>query len=401
MATTTADKHYYVANVAPALLQRPSLSPNAKLVAIVLLMHYNRTSGLCYPMQDVIGAEVGLSERTVMRAIAELRQHGMIEREARSAPRGKAKGRANLYRLTGLLDLCSQPIRSASEVTKLVGHAKTEVTKTTPREVTKTTPHASDFRAITANSEETRYTAAASDHDSLSEVDDQTVPAPVWDGKAEPREAGEVTKTTPHSARIAQDGPLKGLSIGAIHEQRLAPNGESAFDVFADAEAWGEATYAIKAAGGEEFNPDALSKLIDDYGSELVWFQAKWFSRRLASRKNPPDRPTAYFVQSVRNDYPVNPTWPEYCRWYHGKLSDAQIADRPNEDASALELLRWMNRHDWTLLDFPERIRARLGDAVIHDPEAQAEMIAAATAAIEAFAPPAPDCNDELVEVPF
>ena len=57
MATTT-NKNYYVAHVAPALMQHPTLSLYARTVGISLLMHRNNKTGLCYPEQTTIADEL-------------------------------------------------------------------------------------------------------------------------------------------------------------------------------------------------------------------------------------------------------------------------------------------------------------------------------------------------------
>lgn len=368
-STTAKQPHYYVGNVAPALFQRSGLSPAAKIVATCLLMHKNRTTGLCYVTQMLLAIECEVSRLTVTRALAELRDRGLISWEARKAPRGRAKGRANSYDLSGLEALCSKPIMAAETVSSMT------VSPMIHRDVSPVIPHASDFRAITDNSLLTVDSTIASQPGLLMKGRLGSVAVSV-DGKTEPRETGDVSPVIPHSPRIAQAGPLKGLSVGAIHERRLAPNSESAFEACVEAEAWDEATHTIKAAGGEEFNPDGLSKLCEEYGNERVWFQAKWFARRLASLVKPPDKPTAYFVQCVRNDYPVNPSWPEYCRWIHGRMSEAELADVPAEDASALELVRWMYRHDWRVVDFPTGVQARLNYAAMHDEDVLDEILA-------------------------
>ena len=304
MQQPKADKHYYVGNVPPALLQHPTLSPTAKLIGIALLMHYNRTSDLCYPTQKVIAAELGLNERTIIRATSELCACGMIGRESRKAPRGNAKGRANLYRLTGLLDLCSQPMLAASEVTK----PPIRGDKMSLREVTKTTPHASGNRAITVNSNLPISTASGA-----AWLADDTSKTTVTDPGTEVTfEEGEVTKCHLTNRRIAQTGPLAGLSPEEIRQRRLAPDGTSAFEICADADAWFAARHVVEeCAGGEPFNPGDLGKLCDQCGTEAVWFHAQWFLRRIGALKSPPNKPTAFFVDAVRNDYPVDPTWPE------------------------------------------------------------------------------------------
>jgi hypothetical protein len=102
----------------------------------------------------------------------------------------------------------------------------------------------------------------------------------------------------------------------------LNPQGISAFDVATEANGYEDANVVVYRAGGEAFNPNALSILCDECGADAVWFQAQWFLRRIASRKTPPDKPTAYFIDCVRNDYSVDPTWPK------SPLEDDAVFDR-------------------------------------------------------------------------
>ena len=300
---STTDKHYYVANVPPALFQCSGLSPMAKIVTVCLLLHKNRTSGLCYVTQELLAIECEVSRLTVTRALAELRDRGLVTWEARKAPRGRAKGRANSYDLSGLEALCSQPVKAAAELET--------VSPMIHREVSPMIRHASGNRAITVNSLRTVTVKAASIPGSQPDGETRWT-APAGEGPAViTQKAGDVPPVIPHSARIAQAGPLAGLSPSEIQQQRLAPDGTSAFEVCADTEAWVEARHIVEdCAGGEPFNPGALSKLCDECGNEAVWYHAKWFLRRLASRKTPPVKATAFFVDCVRKDRPVNPTWP-------------------------------------------------------------------------------------------
>lgn len=317
-------REYYVSGIAPALLQHPTLSPSAKLLACCLLMHRNRESGLCYPTHETLALENGVTVKTVSRALAELRKHTVITWENREAPKGAAKGRANLYDLRGLDALRQIPIATASAIadrTKTTTHGERTKT-TTHRKATgdnvlsrqdKNDPSLRTNRVITVNSKEAVLdSTSVSDSRELAELK-VTVTAPV-DGGVKPREAGERTKTTTHSARTAQAGPLKGVSARVIREQLLAPDGESAEAALAVADGWFLANAAVEKAQGEPFNPGDLSKLCEAYGDELVWFHAKWFPVRLSARKKPPRRPTAFFVKCVRNDYDVNPAWLDHYR---------------------------------------------------------------------------------------
>jgi predicted transcriptional regulator len=302
--TATVNHRYYIANVSPALWQHAGLSLTAKAVATVLLMHRNTKSNLCYPEQELIWSELGVSESTVIRALKELRKHGLITWEARKAPKGKAKLRANSYDLTGLLQLCEKPITPAAD---LLG----ELSKMIPGELSKMIPHQSDIRPITDNRLTTVLEPTSESHGgSLAEDEDRTVTVPAVGNQT--KEAGELSKMIPHSARTAMLGPLAGLTAADIRQKLLAPDGTSSSEVCVDADAYFDAKRIVEEhAGGEPFNPGDLGKLCDTYGNGVVWWQARWFLRRIASMTEPVRKPTALFRTCVEKDSPVNPTWPE------------------------------------------------------------------------------------------
>ena len=251
------------------------------------------------------------------------------------------------------------PIVSASDLI---------VTPVSPRDVTPVSPHASDFRAITDNSLNTVRDASSPGRPAEDQYE-LTVPV-LSNGKATvTKEGDDVTPVSPHAARIAQAGPLKGLSAATIRRKLLAPNGKPC-EPTVEIDAWDAANSVVRRAGGEDFNPGEINKLIEEYGPEQVWFQAQWFLRRLASLPNPPDKPTAYFVNCVREDHAVNATWPEYQRWTHGRISDAERDDLPSIDSPLVEWYLWMNRHGWLVTDLPVQIEARLYEALTdRDPD--------------------------------
>ena len=55
-----------------------ALTPNARLVAFVLLQYRNRVSGDCYPSQVTLSESCGLTKNTIIRAIRELEDCGYI-----------------------------------------------------------------------------------------------------------------------------------------------------------------------------------------------------------------------------------------------------------------------------------------------------------------------------------
>jgi Helix-turn-helix domain len=339
--TPTDSPAYYVGHVAPALVQHADLSIGAKMTAVLLLAHRNRGTGLCYPAEETLAAELDISERSVIRYLAELRDAALITWELRKAPRGKARGRGNSYDLTGLLDLCSRPMLKAVEMDD-------RVTKTVPREVTKTVAHASGNRANEQNSK--RLDSIYVSQESCSGSVDCNGTAAVT------IEAGEVTKTTPHSARIEQTraanphSTVAEMSAEQIQGQRIAPGGEP-YDGGEYHSGFNAAREAIEAAGGEPFNPEALSALIDERGEEAVWFQAVWFGPRLAARTTRPDKATAYFISCVRNDYPVKARWVGPPEGRRAKLAEPWAL--------------WVSKHRGNIQKVPANLRTEVDALVI------------------------------------
>jgi transcriptional antiterminator len=113
MQTQSTDKNY-VAHVAPALIQHPTLSVYARTVAINLLMHRNSKTGLCFPEQTTIADELCVSKSTVIQALKELRSLALVTWKSRDGSQN------NTYDLTGLLELGSQKLLSAAEVGRAV-----------------------------------------------------------------------------------------------------------------------------------------------------------------------------------------------------------------------------------------------------------------------------------------
>jgi biotin operon repressor len=369
-----------VYGVAPALVQHHSLSPTAKLVAVALLMHYNRKSGLCYPTEEVLAAELTLSTRTVMRAIDELRQHG-VSWETRAAPRGQAKGRAHLYDVEPLLQLCQQPMRSAQEVLDVAQSApkarrkkgvrtasSRDVTKASRREVTRTAPRASGNRSIEQNQSSyiTNKHSSISCNESCSQTEQgsakPTDESHCEGSAAETNARGDVTKTPDAPLEPHGRSKVRLTSVAQIHEQRLAPNGLSYYDGdFVEGDAWLAAAAALRRMGGEPFNPESLQKCIDQYGEDRVWFHAQWLPLRLAVRREPPRKPVPFFLDCVENDHPVNPQWldSQFSRVKHGCFTEEQRGAIPTGD-SPLEWTRWMTAFGGRTDDLPDEVREQL-----------------------------------------
>ena len=59
-------------------LAKVNLTPTAKLVLIALMQHYNANNAEMFPSQKFLGAQLGISEKSVERAIANLRDENLI-----------------------------------------------------------------------------------------------------------------------------------------------------------------------------------------------------------------------------------------------------------------------------------------------------------------------------------
>ena len=73
------------------------ISPTAQAVLSLLAYRYNDTKGCCYPGVARIASDTNLGRSTVLRALAELEEQGLITIEKRG---GSGAGRqTNIYRL--------------------------------------------------------------------------------------------------------------------------------------------------------------------------------------------------------------------------------------------------------------------------------------------------------------
>lgn len=59
-------------------LAKVNLTPTAKLVLIALMQHYNANNAEMFPSQKFLSAQLGISEKSVERAIANLRDENLI-----------------------------------------------------------------------------------------------------------------------------------------------------------------------------------------------------------------------------------------------------------------------------------------------------------------------------------
>lgn len=61
----------------------PTLKPSAKTVYLVLVMYRNAETNECFPSNETIASHTGMSTRSVIRALVELEEAGVVQREAR------------------------------------------------------------------------------------------------------------------------------------------------------------------------------------------------------------------------------------------------------------------------------------------------------------------------------
>lgn len=64
-----------------SILDNYELTSTETLVALVMLSHRNNKTGLCYPSHSTIAKEAKLSRRQVVRAVAGLREKGVVSGE--------------------------------------------------------------------------------------------------------------------------------------------------------------------------------------------------------------------------------------------------------------------------------------------------------------------------------
>jgi len=76
--------------VSNSILRDVTVKPQARFVYI-LLMSRVFSKDFCYPGQEVLGKEIGLSSRQIIRLLKELQRHGWLEVKRRG------QGKTNLY----------------------------------------------------------------------------------------------------------------------------------------------------------------------------------------------------------------------------------------------------------------------------------------------------------------
>jgi Helix-turn-helix domain len=97
------------------IIRRVRMTPSVKLVALVLATYANRDGGSAHPGVAHLVNVTGLGKRTVIRALEELRNIGLIERTFAGSHAGR-RGLADVYRLSRPHDLLSVvPMLSVDE----------------------------------------------------------------------------------------------------------------------------------------------------------------------------------------------------------------------------------------------------------------------------------------------
>ena len=96
-----------LAIAAEALNRHPGLSATARRVGLELLNHVNRATGTAWPSEARMATALGISERSIRRAKAELAALGLLTWQRRGTSKA---GRTNLYRLAweALLSLAAR-----------------------------------------------------------------------------------------------------------------------------------------------------------------------------------------------------------------------------------------------------------------------------------------------------
>lgn len=87
--------------------KRLGLSPTGLNVLLHLIMHWWDPSEDPYPSQESIAKRMGVSKRTVQRAMQELEDHNLITREYTSREHPKYRGR-NVYSLKPIIKILKE-----------------------------------------------------------------------------------------------------------------------------------------------------------------------------------------------------------------------------------------------------------------------------------------------------
>jgi hypothetical protein len=94
------------------LLRRQELSPGAKL-CYARLAQYAGENGVCYPKQETLGEDLGVSRYQVLRYIAELKKVKLLE------TRRESKGNIYLFLLHEWMEMFNVALHSPSDVANM------------------------------------------------------------------------------------------------------------------------------------------------------------------------------------------------------------------------------------------------------------------------------------------
>ena len=96
-------------------LASSAMSPKSRHVGMVLARRARRENGRCWPSVPLIAADTGLSERSVFRALDELKRKGFLTAYGRYGRDGR---RSNVYllRVRPLCPCCGQPVCVKNQV---------------------------------------------------------------------------------------------------------------------------------------------------------------------------------------------------------------------------------------------------------------------------------------------
>jgi hypothetical protein len=78
-----------------AIIAAADISATARLLGVRLALHHNVKTGRCFVGYAKLAAEIGIAERSAMRAVAELERRGWI-----TVHRGGGRGHANTFRFS-------------------------------------------------------------------------------------------------------------------------------------------------------------------------------------------------------------------------------------------------------------------------------------------------------------
>jgi hypothetical protein len=271
------------AKVPNLVLDSKVLKANDKLVLCGLIRRDYRQDGIVWPSRVGLSKDLGLDRGTVSSSLGRLEQLGIAEEISRDG-RGQVKYQLHLDRLPTWGNGTQVPAGISPGDLLVYPHQEDRIKQT--------------YQDKTAR-------------DVTSAIDSNVEP--------EQSDNGNELQTALRNG--PGDIPAGLQSRSEIHKRRLAPDGTPYDDC--DENVYTVAKDAVTVAGGEPFNPKRLGELVDAFGEARVWFQARWFLRRLGALKEPPKKVTPYFIKCVVEDFAVNPNWPK--KWH--EMDDDEILE--------------------------------------------------------------------------